>query len=155
MSQLLSNNLKAVLFPDTMQGDGSNVQREKCYTVQQFNYRNERSRNDVGYPYGPANPMTMSFTVRLVDPEEGMIYHKQLMDNDPTDFTFLFNATFNDNQRLKGFDNALIVDGYVIDVEDDFSAGDKDNQMLIRVKLFVKSITYKGKMKNTVLEINS
>ena len=154
-TQLLSNNLKAVLFPDTMQDDGNNVQKEKCYTIQHFSYRNERSRNDVGYPYGPANPMTMAFTVRLVEPEEGMVYHKKLIENDPTNFTILFNATFNDNQRLKAYDNALIVDGFVIDVEDDFSAGEKDTQMLIRVKLFVRSITYKGKTKDTLLEINS
>ena len=157
-SQLLSNNLKAVLFPGAMQDGGNNVQREKCSTVQQFVYRCERSRSDAGYPYGPSNPMVMNFTVRLVKPEEGFIYHQRLMENEPADYTFLFNATYNDQQRLKSFDDALIVNGYLIDVEDDFRAGEKgkaDKQMLINVKLFVSSITYKGKTNDEELLINS
>lgn len=156
MSIKLSNNLKAVVFPDVMQDQGNNVQKEKCYSVQEFNYRSERSRNDAGFPYGPTNPTVMSFTVRLVHPEEGVIYHKRLLENAPADYTFLFNASYNDQQRLKSFDNALFVNGYVIDVEDDFSAGGKasgNRQMLVRVKLFVSSITYKGKTKDEVLEI--
>jgi hypothetical protein len=50
----------------------------------------------------------------------------------------------------------LVVNGYVIDVEDDFSSNDKEKrQMLIRVKLFINSITYKGKMMDEQLVINS
>lgn len=157
-TKLLSNQLKAVLFPDTLQGDGNNVEREKCCTVQYFGYRCERSRNDAGYPYGPSNPAVMSFTVRLFQPEEGVLYHQRLLENDPYDYTFLFNATYNDQQRLKSFDDALIVNGYLIDVEDDFTAGEidkADKQMLINVKLFVNSITYKSKTKDEVLQINS
>lgn len=110
-----------------------------------------------GFPYETVNPTVMSFTVRLVRPEEGVVYHKRLLENDPADYTFLFNASFNEQQRLKSYDNALIVSGFVIDVEDDFSAGGKDidnRQMLIRVKLFISSITYKGKMKDEVLVIS-
>ena len=155
---IISNNIKAVLYPDDMQEQGENsVQKEKCYTVQNFNYRSERSRNDAGFPYETVNPTAMSFTVRLVRPEEGVVYHKRLLENDPADYTFLFNVSFNEQQRLKSYDNALIVSGFVIDVEDDFSAGGKDidnRQMLIRVKLFISSITYKGKMKDEVLVIS-
>ena len=155
---LMSNNLKAVLFPDDMQEQGQNaVLKEKCSTVQFFNYRCERSRNDVGIPYGQTNPMVMTFTVRLVQPEEGVLYHKRLMDNDPAGYTFLFNASFNEQQRLKSFENVLIVNGYLIDVEDDFSTDSQDkesSQMLIRVKLFVSSIIYKGQMKDELLEVS-
>ena len=155
-SKLLSNHLKAVLFPDEMQDNGNNVMKEKCSTVQYLGYRCERSRDDAGFPYGPTNPSVLSFTVRLVQPEEGYVYHQRLMENDPFDYTFLFNASFNDQQRLKGCDNVLVVNGYVIDVEDDFSSNDKEKrQMLIRVKLFINSITYKGKMMDEQLVINS
>ena len=155
---IMTSQLKAMLFPDVMLNGGLNVQKEKCYTVQNFNYYSERSRNGAGFPYGPANSTVMSFTVRLVHPEDGVIYHKRLLENNPADYTFLFNASFNGLQRLKAFDMGLIVNGYVIDVEDDFSTGGKDSdnrQMLIRVKLFVRSITYKGKTKDEILEINS
>jgi len=154
----MSSSLKAVLFPDLLLNHGINVQKEKCYTVQNFSYRSERSRNAAGFPYGPANPTVMSFTVRLVRPEDGVIYHKRLLENSPADYTFLFNASYSSLQRLKAYDMALSVNGYVIDVEDDFSTGDKDSdnnrQMLIRVKLFVRSITYKGILRNEILEIS-
>jgi hypothetical protein len=150
----ISNHLKAVLFADEMQEGGQNVLKEKCCTVESFGYRCERSRNDAGVPYGPTNPTVLSFTVRLVQYGEGIIYHQRLMENDSSDYVFLFNASFNDQQRLKSYDNMFIVNGYVIDVEDDFSSGDRETrQMLIRVKLFVKSITYKGKMSDKQLVI--
>lgn len=156
-SNLLSNHLKAILFPEGLQDQGNNVLKEKCSTLQHFGYRCERSRDDAGFPYGPTNTTVMSFTVRLVLPDEGALYHQRLMENDSYDYTFLFNATFNDQQRLKSYDNMLVVNGYLIDVEDDFSTGgqDKDDrQMLIHVKLLVNSITYKGKTNDEVLEIN-
>ena len=78
------------------------------------------------------------------------------MENTPSDYTFLFNASFNDQQRLKSYDNMFIVNGYVVDVEDDFDSGEKETrQMLVRVKLFVNAITYKGKMMDRQLVINS
>ena len=152
----LSNHLKAVLFSGEVQDEGQNVLKEKCCTLEFFSYRYERSRNDAGFPYGVTNPSVLSFTVRLVQPNEGMVYHQRLLENVPYDYTFLFNASFNDQQRLKGYDNMFIVNGYVIDVEDDFTSGSKESrQMLIRVKLFVNTITYKGKMMDRQLEINS
>ena len=152
----LSNHLKAVLFADEMQDGGQNVLKEKCCTLEYFGYRCERSRNDAGFPYGSTNPAVLSFTVRLVASEEGTIYHQRLMENTPSDYTFLFNASFNDQQRLKSYDNMFIVNGYVVDVEDDFDSGDKETrQMLVRVKLFVNAITYKGKMMDRQLVINS
>jgi hypothetical protein len=152
----LSNHLKAVLFSGEVQDEGQNVLKEKCCTLAFFSYRCERSRNDAGFPYGVTNPSVLSFTVRLVQPNEGIVYHQRLLENVPYDYTFLFNASFNDQQRLKGYDNMFIVNGYVIDVEDDFTSGSKESrQMLIRVKLFINSITYKGKMMDRQLEINS
>ena len=152
----LSNHLKAVLFSDEIQDGGQNVLKEKCCTLEYFGYRCERSRNDAGFPYGVTNPSVLSFTVRLVLPEEGTVYHQRLLENVPYDYTFLFNASYNDQQRLKSYDNMFIVNGYVIDVEDDFNSGGKESrQMLIRVKLFVNSITYKGKMTDRQLVINS
>jgi hypothetical protein len=155
---LLSDQLKATLFPDALQDQGNNVLKEKCSTLQHFNYCCQRSRDDAGFPYGPTNTTVMSFTVRLVRPEEGTLYHQRLTENDPYDYTFLFNATFNEQQRLKGYDNMLVVNGFLIDVEDDFCTGghDKDDrQMLIHVKLLVNSITYKGKTTDKTLEISS
>jgi hypothetical protein len=154
--KIISNHLKAVLFSGEVQDEGQNVLKEKCCTLDYFSYRCERSRNDAGFPYGVTNPSVLSFTVRLVVPEEGTVYHQRLLENVPNDYTFLFNASFNDQQRLKSCDNMFIVNGYVIDVEDDFTAGSKESrQMLIRVKLFVNSITYKGKMMDRQLVINS
>lgn len=152
----LSNHLKAVLFADEMQDGGQNVLKEKCCTLEYFGYRCERSRNDAGFPYGPTNPAVLSFTVRLVQYGEALVYHQRLKDNDSSDYAFIFNASFNDQQRLKSYDNMFIVNGYVVDVEDDFDSGEKETrQMLVRVKLFVNAITYKGKMMDRQLVINS
>ena len=54
--------------------------------------------------------------------------------NELFDHTFIFNASFDQTDRLKTYDDAMIVRGYVVDVKENFSkvvsesSAEKDGQ---------------------------
>ena len=158
MMTTLSNYLKAVLYPENYQeNELQNVLKEQCFTVQDFSYECCRKRNEAGSPYGNTQPTTMKFTIKLQSPDDGKIFYRQMKENELFHFSFFFNATFGEFNRLKKFDDAMVVRGYVVDVEEDYdcqvAADGKPNQMLICVTLLLSSIIYKGLERDKKLEI--
>ena len=58
-------------------------------------------------------------------------------------------VTYDANLRLKDYDDGMVVNGYVVSVEEQYSSlqDDKgvDKQMLLEVKLLVRSTLYMGR----------
>ena len=121
---------------------------DKCFTVLHFSYECRRDRNKAGFPFGNTMTTFLNFTIRLMRPEAGKQFYQQMQQNEPGDYTFMFNATLLNHVFVTGFEDAMVVSGYVVDVEDDFSTTPADDgsteQMLINVKLLVANITYLG-----------
>ena len=153
-----SDHLKAVLYPDSFLEVMENVEKRHCQTIQHFSYKCERNRNDAGFPYGNTIPTELQFTVKLGSPDDGKVFYQQMQQNEPFDHTFIFNATFDQNDRLSSYEDAMVVNGYVIDVEDDFTnaptSEGSTEQMLIHVKLLVANIAYIGVNGDRYIEIS-
>ena len=135
-----SDHLKAVLYPENLQEVGNNVEKRLCQTIQHFSYKCQRSRNDAGFPYGETTPTELLFTIRLGAPDDGKVFYQQMQRNELFDHTFIFNASFDQTDRLKTYDDAMIVRGYVVDVKNGTV-----QQIMIHVILLLSSITYVGK----------
>lgn len=153
-----SDHLKAVLYPDSFLEVMENVEKRHCQTIQHFSYKCERNRNDAGFPYGNTIPTELQFTVKLGLPDDGKVFYQQMQQNEPFDHTFIFNATFDQNDRLSSYEDAMVVNGYVVDVKEDYDATVTEDgtvqQILIQVTLLLSSITYVGKDDNSkILEI--
>ena len=161
MAITLSNHLKATLYTDDIRSLDERRFRipfDRCFTVLHFSYECRRERNKLGYPFGDTTSTILDFTVRLMSPEDGKPFYHQMQQNEPDYFTFMFNVTLFNRQAVTGYEDAMIVNGYVIDVDDDFtnaptSEGDTE-QMLIHVKLLVANITYVGLNGNRSIEIS-
>jgi hypothetical protein len=137
---MISDYLKAVLYPETLLECGQssdnlwNAVKDKCPVIQHFSYKVQRNRNDAGIPYGGTTPTELKFTIRLGQPDDSKLYYDRLMSNELFDYTFIFNASFDDNKRLNGFADAMVARGYVVDVKEDFSkivtegSADKEGQ---------------------------
>ena len=146
---VLSDHLKAILYPENiLENHSVIVEKDKCPTIQDFSYQCQRTRNDAGIPYGHTTPTELHFTIRLGKPDDGKVFYKQLVQNELFAHTFIFNATFDQNKRLKHFDDAMVVRGYVVDVKEDYNPVKTEDQtmdqMLIGVTLLLSSITYLG-----------
>jgi hypothetical protein len=177
----ISDYLKAILYPDNLleyapiDDNLWNAEKDKCPVIQHFSYKVQRNRNDAGIPYGGTTPTELKFTIRLGQPDDSKLFYDRLMSNELFEYTFIFNATFDDNKRLKSFEDAMVTRGYVVDVKEDFSkvvtegSAEKDDQeadtasngqsktlreklknnlsdqILLEVTLLLSSITYVGK----------
>ena len=105
MATLYSNELKAVVVMDNFLDNPMNVLKENCMTVQHFNYDCEHKRNEAGDIYGALNPVILEFTIRANSPRQAKAFYKELVSNEHTNFSFLFNVTYNENQRLENFED--------------------------------------------------
>lgn len=148
MATLYSNELKAIMVPDDFLENPMTILKENCLTVQNFDYRCEHKRNASGEVYGPIEPVILTFSIRVNSPKHAKVFYQNLLSNSYFNYSFLFNATFNTNQRLASYDDGMVVNGYVVSVEENFSTGKnvtgEDEQILLDVKILARSVTYLG-----------
>lgn len=151
MATLLSNELKAVVVPDNFLDNPINVLKENCLTVQHFDYECEHKRNDSGEVYGATKPVILEFSIRVNSPRHARMFYRRLISNEHSCFSFLFNITYSANERMSGYDDGMVVDGYVVHVEETYTTKVDDNgdkQMMLNVTLQVRSVIYLGRENN-------
>ena len=145
----LSNELKAVIFRDNFLDNPRNVLKENCLVIQHFSYECERMRNNSSDVYGASKPVILKFSIRVNSPSHAREIYQRLALNGHFDYSILFNVTYDANLRLKDYDDGMVVNGYVVSVEEQYSSlqDDKgvDKQMLLEVKLLVRSTLYMGR----------
>ena len=144
----MSNELKAVVVLENVIDNPKNVLKENSLTVQKFDYDCVRKRNESGEIYGGINPVKLSFTVRVENPRHAMMFFKGLATNETMSLSFLFNVTYNSFQRMSDYEDGMVVTGYLVSAEEVFktepSSADQNQQLLLDVKMLVKSVTYLG-----------
>lgn len=148
MATLYSNELKAVVVMENFLENPLNVMKENCMTVQHFNYECEHKRNEAGEIYGSINPVMLEFTVRVNSPRQARAFYKELVSNEHSNYSFLFNVTYNENQRLNTYEDGMVVNGYIVHIEENYTtAAQQDGsntQIELSVKLLSRSVTYLG-----------
>lgn len=154
MAVTYSNELKAVVVTENFLENPMSVMRENCLTIQKFSYDCVHKRNSAGEVYGPTEPVILSFKVRVNSPYHAKAFYFALGQNHHYDFSLLFNVTFGANDRLADYEDGMVVNGYVVEVEEAYhSAKDEeghDEQMMLNVKVLVRSAIYLGKEKNFI-----
>ena len=149
MATLYSNELKAFVVAEDFLENPMSVLKENCLTVQHFDYQCEHKRNASGEVYGPTEPVILKFTVRVNSPKHAKVFYSNLLSNSYFNYSFLFNATFNANQRLGDYEDGMVVNGYVVSVEEQYNSlkddDGLDKQMMLEVKLLVRSTIYMGR----------
>jgi hypothetical protein len=140
------NFLKAILFTEDLCEVGGSVLQSGCYTVQDYSYCCKRNRDELGNSYGPIRSGYLEFTIR-VDVERGCKrFYQRMAEQDNAPFSFIFNASFLPNGRLKGYDDGMVTYGYIVDIEEfcsDVGEG-LTSQMLLRIKVLLSNIVYVG-----------
>lgn len=145
--------LKAIAVMADLQEQGIVITRDRCMSVEHFDYRCERKRDAKGRTYRANEPAILNFCVRINSTGQAQPFYKQLTDNGRCPMSFIFNASFdNGSRRLTDYDDGLVVDGYVVDVEEDFqsaaSTDQSEQQITLRARMLVGSITYMGRNDN-------
>lgn len=148
MSTLYSKELKAVVVMDNFLDNPLNILKENCMTVQHFNYECAHKRNDSGEIYGAVNPVMLDFVIRANSPRQARAFYKELVSNEHTNFSFLFNVTYNENQRMDSYEDGMVVNGYIVHIEEEYTSrsnqAGSSTQIELHVKILTRSVTYLG-----------
>ncbi len=131
LAALAKSTMKDIVLKDRFS-------KSNGYTVQQFSYKCERKRDEVGTTFGVNEDVVVDFTIRVMSADQVLFYEK-LKDLGADYYSFVFNGIF-ENGRLQYYDNAIMVDGFVVDVEE---CGSNDNsQALLHIKILARELTY-------------
>ena len=153
MGEVISNQLKAVLCTDDVTSSVAPFSRDDCYTIQHFEYKCERSRDEHGTPFGSTLSVVLKTSVKVTSADAGKILLERLGQDSRYPFTILFSASFDSSRRLKDYDAGMVVYGYVVDVTETHVASSQGQaqQMQIAFDILVSSITYLGTESNKSL----
>ena len=143
-----SKELKAVVTLDNVLDGAKRVLKENCLVVQNSDYQCSLKRNEKGRVFGAMESVILSFRVRVNDPRHAMIFLMELASNNVSCFSFLFNATYGPNERLRDYEDGMVVRGYLVSAEEQYSTETSETgrykQMLLDLKLLVSEVIYLG-----------
>ena len=123
-------------FTDSVQADA--FQRANGRAVQQFAYRCARQQDKAGTVCGEPQNVVIDFTICVMQATQN-VYYEKLLDQSAERFSFLFNAEY-ENDKLKDYNNAIMIEGYIVDVEE--CGSNENEQAMIRVKILASELTY-------------
>ena len=153
MALSFSNHLKVVFVDEDLCEMSEAILRSNCLTVQHFSYESKRNHdNRSGSTLHNEDSTILDFTIRIDTPDRGKRLLEQMQEQEDFAYSFLFNATFKQNGRLDDYDDGMVAQGSIIDIEEVFSS-DNQEQMLMHIKLLLLSITFIGKEQNLVMVV--
>lgn len=152
MAKLVSSELKAVLVMDDFLDNPMSVLKENCLTLQHFSYESEHDRKINGTTYGQSRPTILNIVVRVTHPRHAKTFYHEMAARGHYHFSILFNVKFGDSGRIASHENGMVADGYIVRIEEAYTTGKnpkgEDEQMLLNVKILLRSITYIGEQQN-------
>lgn len=152
METIQLQELKAVLIHENILENPLNILKENCLTIQSLVYDCVHNRNHVGEVNGTTEPVILKFTVRVNSSHHAKQFYQESILNHSFNFSVLFNVLWGADNRMTSYEDGFIADGYVVHVEEDYHSGKDrsglDQQMLLSVKVLVRSVTYLGRDRN-------
>lgn len=156
MAVLSSDQLKAILLPLNINEEKENLFRSNCATIQEYSYESFRTRGNLSLPYGNVHSTIIQIRLRNFSENIAKYFFNSLNSSMPTEVSLVFNATFDNNGKLRDYDDAFIARGYIVETKEAFSTGDNDeSQRSIDVKMLLSKIVYIGENTNSVLIISN
>lgn len=155
---LISTNKKAVMTTENI-SEMSVVDMRDCLILQHYEYICAHPRNIQGKPYGNTNGAIVTASLIVDNFHTVKIFYSRLKEHQRYSFSFVFNPNFAQDKTLERYDQVMTVEGYVVDVLEDFSSDTKtgtspDKSLLVTVKILISKIIYKSGS-NSVTQIIS
>ena len=144
--QRISNQTKVVLFPDNYL-EQAYITKEKCMVVQRYDYTFQRNRNAYGEPYGRISGSSLTLTIRVGSRDSLRLFYQQLKQPYSATYSLLFDATYDAQGYLVERSGALLVEGYIVDIQEHFDrdqADDEGEQMSLVCEILLTGVTCEG-----------
>lgn len=148
MATLYSNEQKAVVIVDNIIDSASVIYKNHCLEVQRFRYDCCRKLNQEGEIFGPMEPVILNFRIRVNSPAHSKEFYSSLVSKSRINLSFLFNTSYGMHERLEGYEDGLVVNGYITSVKETFNSAKNDkgqnSQMMLNIEVLVCSTVYMG-----------
>lgn len=151
---ILSNNVKVSLATVDI-CEQNLLSRNSLATVQSYDYNLVKIINPYGTVSDNAGGSVFKFTIRVGTKDNLTVYYERLQQTFQTAFSLLFNPIFDDSGNLVSYGGALIIRGYVVDLEEIYDrqlADTQGEQMSLSVNVLIKKIIYIGENNNLSYE---
>ena len=154
MADYFSNQLKAVLFLEDIT-EGVPMRQAEGYTIQHFDYNYYRTRDHEGNPYGGSNTSLMDITIKTISADGYKELYRRLHSRELYSCTIVFNATYDGFRILESYADAMVVNGYIVEIEEVFDTMTKKRQgMMLSMKILLHSLDYLGTRLNRKYLVN-
>ena len=154
MADYFSNQLKAVLFLEDIT-EGVPMRQAEGYTIQHFDYNYYRTRDHEGNPYGGSNASLMDITIKTISADGYKELYRRLHSRELYSCTIVFNATYDGFRILESYADAMVVNGYIVEIEEVFDTMTKKRQgMMLSMKILLHSLDYLGTRVNRKYLVN-
>ena len=144
--QRISNQTKVILFPDNYL-EQAYITKEKCMAVQHYDYTFQRNRNAYGEPYGRISGGSLTLSIRVGSRDSLRLFYQQLKQHYSATYSLLFDATYDAQGYLAERSGALLVEGYIVDIQEHFDrdqADDEGEQMSLVCEILLTGVTCEG-----------
>ena len=144
--QRISNQTKVILFPDNYL-EQAYITKEKCMAVQHYDYTFQRNRNAYGEPYGRISGGSLTLSIRVGSRDSLRLFYQQLKQPYSATYSLLFDATYDAQGYLAERSGALLVEGYIVDIQELFDrdqANEAGEQMSLLCEILLTGVTCEG-----------
>lgn len=141
--------IKGMMVTADMMNNKESVTAINSAALQYFHYECKRQRGDNGYPFGATLASCLDFVLKVSSSDTGRVFYENLSVNEPMVLSILFDSSFTGKKSLTDFQNALVVRGYVVDIDESFDKnpirGDgRFNMMMLHIRLLMSELRYVG-----------
>jgi len=153
--QQIRKILKISLFPFNVIGRSS-ISRDSAITVQSYDYTMAREIDSYGMASGACSGSYLSLQVRVGTKEDIDWFYERLTKPDPNFFSLVFSPEYDDSGILSSSVGSLVVEGYIVDVEEIYDRNLSDSndalQMLLNARVLVSNLRYDGENSNNLVK---
>ncbi|MCF0218974.1 MAG: hypothetical protein HUK14_04255 [Muribaculaceae bacterium] len=153
-----AQNLKATLILGDITERSTRASRDNSLTVLRYAMDCARVRQANGIPYERSETATISLTLKALDNDSCRVFYSWLVDKQRHTFSLLFNALYGPHKHLNTWDAGMVVDAYLVDIDEDFKSHhetpDEIQQIAITLKFILLKVRFLGENDEKQLDIS-
>lgn len=134
------------------------VKRRDCYVIQNYKYASSHPRDEQGKPYATTNCALIDVVISVDTLRTIQTFYQQLCSNEAFTYTIFFNVTYDSQNAIESYDQAIKMEGYVVDMEENFdteaSGPEEQKQMTCKVRILLSKVKYVSGNNSLVQQIS-
>lgn len=160
------NTPRVVLFVGDMneqlslmeQSQQPTVSRSQLLRVDSYEFSLQRSRNNLGVPYGASSGNRVLLTVSVGSKDRLKVFYERLSETTMSSVSLVFDAKCDEDGFLipNSCEGIIVMEGYVVDIDERYDSATQDDEegSTIDIQLLLNGMCVVGSTHNLSFSIN-